>query len=218
MSCKNTLTANTLALHEHKRPQSHAKSSTFSVASTEEAIRGSLLKHGQWQNGGYCGWTRFRLAVWRLLSALNPPRASTNHLFSAAAERLWQRLAPSKSTLENGPEPAKQLIWTQPGVWMRDLHTASSHPARKLGLCAPHEAPERHRRSPSCARREGKGRVSGLVGRAGAPKRAAQMPTYAPVWQIFPTPLGGKTHISNSDRLADDVGVGLAGRLPSRSD
>ena len=44
------------------------------------------------------------------------------------------------------------------------------------------------------------------------------MPTYAPVWQIFPTPLGGKTHISNSDRLADDVGVGLAGRLLSASD
>ena len=49
-------------------------------------------------------------------------------------------------------------------------------------------------------------------------QRAAQMPTYAPVWQIFPTPLGGKTHISNSDRLADDVGVGLAGRLLSASD
>ena len=150
------------------RPQSHAKSSTFSVMSTEEAIRGSLLKHGKWQNGGYCGWTRLRLAVWRLLSALNPPRASTNHLFSAAAERLWQRLAPSKSTLENGPEPAKQLISTQTGAWMRDLHAGGPHPARKLGLCTAREGAKRHKRKPSCARRAGKGRVSRLGGRVGA--------------------------------------------------
>ena len=183
-----------MALHAHKRPQSHAKSSTFSVASTEEAIRGSLLKHGQWQNGGYCGWTRFRLAVWRLLSALNPPRASTNHLFSAAAERLWQRLAPSKSTLENGPEPAKQLIWTQPGVWMRDLHTASSHPARKLGLCAPHEAPERHGRSPSCARRAGKGRVSGLVGRVGVLKSRPDANLRMAMAKMPRTPRGQNAH------------------------
>ena len=32
---------------------------------------------------------------------------------------------------------------------MRDLHTASSHPARKLGLCAAREGPERQKRSPS---------------------------------------------------------------------
>ena len=158
-----------------------------------------MLKHGQWQNGGYCGWTRFRLAVWRLLSALNPPRASTNHLFSAAAERLWQRLAPSKSTLENGPEPAKQLIWTQPGVWMRDLHTAISHPARKLGLCAPHEAPERHGRSPSCARRAGKGRASGLGGRVGVLKSCPYANLRAGLAEI-PTP----------PRMAADLGGWLS--------
>ena len=99
-----------------------------------------------------------------------PPRASTKHLFSAATGRLWQRLAPAKNTLENRPEPAKRLIWTQPGVCMRDLHPAGSPPARKLGLCAPRGAPERHRRSPSCARRVRKGRVSGVVGRVGALK------------------------------------------------
>ena len=50
------------------------------------------------------------------------------------------------------------------------LYTAGSHPARKLGLCAARGGPERHRRSPSCARRAGTGRVSGLVGRVGALK------------------------------------------------
>ena len=126
--------------------------------------------HGKQRNGGYWGWTRSTLAVWRLLPALCPPRASTNHLFSAATERLLQRLAPLKNTLENRPEPAKQLIWTQPGVWMGYLYTAGSHPARKLGLCAARGGPERHRRSPSCARRAGKGRVSGLGGRVGVLK------------------------------------------------
>ena len=53
---------------------------------------------------------------------------------------------------------------------MGDLCTAGSHPARKLGLCAARGGAERHRRSPSCARRAGKGRVSGLGGRVGVLK------------------------------------------------
>ena len=86
-------------------------------------------------------------------SPQSPPRVDKPPIF-CCAERLWQRLAPSKSTLENGPEPAKQLIWTQSRVWMGYLHTAGSHPARKLGLCAAREGPERHQEvHPARARR-----------------------------------------------------------------
>ena len=87
-----------------------------------------------------------------------------------AQMRLLRHLTPSQNAVENRPEPAKQLIWTQPGVWMGDLHTAGSHPARKLGLCAAREGPERHQRSPSCARQAGNGRLTGLEGRVGALK------------------------------------------------
>ena len=70
----------------------------------------------------------------------------------------------------NGQKPAKHAFPTQEGVGMKGLRAAGPHPARILGLNIAHEAPERQRRSPSCARRAGKGRVSGLGGRVGALK------------------------------------------------
>ena len=136
----------------------------------ESATGGPSLKHAKRRNGGYWGWIRSRLAVWQLLPALCTPRASTNPSFFCVPERLLQRLPPSQNAVENRPEPAKQLIATQPRVEMRDLHTSGSHPTGKLEICAGPEAPGHHRGSPSCARRAGAESASGLVGRTGALK------------------------------------------------
>ena len=160
MSCKNTLYSCILALHAHTKPHSHETLQHFRGERHRRLITKALQVT---ECGGYWGWTRSRLAVWRLLPALCPPRASTNHIFSASPERLLQRLAIAQSAIQNRREPAKQLIWTQQRAEMGDLHAAGSHPAQKLGLCAAHKAPGHHQGSPSCAHGAGKGRVSGLV-------------------------------------------------------
>ena len=96
MSCKNTLYSCILALHAHTKPHSHETLQHFRGERHRRLITKALQVT---ECGGYWGWTRSRLPVWRLLPALCPPRASTNHLFSAASERLLQRLAIEQSVI-----------------------------------------------------------------------------------------------------------------------
>ena len=128
-------------------------------------------------------------------SPLPPPRVD-KALFSSATERLWQRLAPSNGTVENVTKPAKQLISTQTGAWMRDLHAGGPHPARKLGLCAAREGAKRHKRKPSCARRAGKGRVSRLGGRVGALTSCPCANLRAGLAEIPKPPRGQNAHVA----------------------
>ena len=140
--------------------------------------------------GGYWGWTRSRLTVWRFCRPSDPLERRPIRFFSAAPQRLLQRFSVAQRHVQNRREPAKQLIWTQARVEMGDMHAAGSHPARTLGLCAAHKAPGHHRGSPSCARGAGKGRVSGLVGRVWALKSSPYANLRAGLAEIPNTPRG----------------------------
>ena len=126
-----------------------------------------------------------------------PPSSVDQSPFSAASERLLQRLAIEQSVKYLEPSRACQTAYldsAQARVEMGDMHAVGSHPARTLGLCAAHKAPGHHRGSPSCARGAGKGRVSGLVGRVGALKSCPYANLRAGLAEI-PNTLGGHPEV-----------------------